>query len=151
MVLVTSHGFRGATISSSHSVAMSAIAGEGTGMETDYDYSSVLHAADLESAQKIGRSAGERAVKRLNPRKVTTRRVPVVFDRRIAGTLVSHLASAANGSAIARKSSFLREKRGAQIFSPGIDIIDDPLRRRGFRSRPFDAEGVAGSVPQNCR
>jgi len=146
MVLVTSHGFRGATLSSSHSVAMSAIAGEGTSMETDYDYSSALHATDLESAQKIGRSAGERAVKRLNPRKVTTRRVPVVFDRRIAGSLISHLASAANGSAIARKSSFLRERRGAQIFSSGIDIIDDPLRRRGLRSRPFDAEGVAGSV-----
>ena len=146
MVLVTSHGFRGATLSSSHSVAMSAIAGEGTGMETDYDYSSALHAADLENAQKIGQSAGERAVKRLNPRKVTTRRVPVVFDRRIAGSLISHLANAANGSSIARRSSFLREKRGERLFAPGIDIIDDPLRKRGLRSRPFDAEGVAGGV-----
>lgn len=146
MVLVTSHGFRGATLSSSHSVAMSAIAGDGTAMETDYDYTSTLHASDLESPQKIGRSAGERAVKRLNPRKVTTRRVPIVFDRRISGSLVGHLVSAANGSAIARKTSFLREKRGDQIFSRGIDIIDDPLRRRGLRSRPFDAEGVTARV-----
>jgi PmbA protein len=146
MVLVTSHGFRGATISSSHSIAMSAIAGNGTGMETDYDYSSTLHAADLENAQMIGRNAGERAVKRLNPRKVATRRVPVVFDARISGSLVGHLASAANGSAIARKTSFLREMRGQQIFPRGIDIIDDPLRQRGLRSRPFDAEGVATSV-----
>ena len=146
MVLVTSHGFRGATISSSHSIAMSAIAGNGTGMETDYDYTSTLHAADLESAQKIGRSAGERAVKRLNPRKVATRRVPVVFDARISGSLVGHLASAANGSAIARKTSFLREKRGEQIFARGIDIVDDPLRKRGLRSRPFDAEGVAAGM-----
>jgi PmbA protein len=146
MVLVTSHGFRGATISSSHSIAMSAIAGNGTGMETDYDYSSTLHAADLENAQMIGRSAGERAVKRLNPRKVATRRVPVVFDARISGSLVGHLTSAANGSAIARKTSFLREMRGQQIFPRGIDIIDDPLRKRGLRSRPFDAEGVATSV-----
>jgi PmbA protein len=143
MVLVTSHGFRGATISSNHSIAMSAIAGDGTRMETDYDYSSTLHAADLESAEKIGRSAGERAVQRLKPRKVTTRRVPVVFDQRISGSLVSHLASAANGGAVARKTSFLRARRGEQIFAKGIDIIDDPLRKRGLRSRPFDAEGVA--------
>jgi PmbA protein len=146
MVLVTSHGFRGATISSSHSIAMSAIAGDGTGMETDYDYSAALHAADLESAQKIGRSAGERAVKRLNPRKVASRRVPVVFDTRIAGSLVGHLASSANGSAVARKTSFLREKRGEQILPQGIEVIDDPLRKRGLRSRPFDAEGVAASI-----
>jgi len=143
MVLVTSHGFRGATISSSHSIAMSAIAGDGTRMETDYDYTSTLHASDLESAEAIGRNAGERAVRRLEPRKVTTRRVPVVFDRRISGSLVGHLAGAANGSAIARKTSFLRAMRGEQIFAKGIDIIDDPLRKRGLRSRPFDAEGVA--------
>ena len=144
MVLVTSHGFHGATIGSRHGVAMTAIAGEGTGMERDYDFSSTLHAADLENAQAIGRHAGERAVKRLNPRKVATRRVPVVFDSRISGSLVGHLASAANGSSIARKTSFLREKLGAKIFASGIDIIDDPLRPRGLRSRPFDAEGIAG-------
>jgi PmbA protein len=146
IVLVTSHGFVGATIASNHTVSMSAIAGEGTGMETDYDYSSVLHAADLDGSEAIGRSAGERAVKRLNPRKVATRRVPVVFDRRVAGSLVGHLASAANGSAVARKTSFLRDKRGERLFAPGIDIVDDPLRPRGLRSRPFDAEGIAASV-----
>jgi PmbA protein len=146
LVLVTSHGFRGASIASRHGIAMTAIAGEGTGMERDYDFSSTLHAADLESADAIGRRAGERAVKRLNPRKVPTRRVPVVFDSRIAGSLVGHLASAANGSAIARKTSFLRDKLGERIFAPGIDIIDDPLRPRGLRSRPFDAEGVGGTA-----
>jgi PmbA protein len=144
MVLVTSHGFHGATIASRHGIAMTAIAGNGTGMERDYDFSSTLHAADLESAEEIGRRAGERAVKRLNPRKVATRRVPVVFDSRVSGSLVGHLASAANGSAIVRKTSFLREKLGEKIFASGIDIIDDPLRPRGLRSRPFDAEGVAG-------
>ncbi len=146
MVLVTSHGFHGASIGSQHSIAMSAIAGDGTGMETDYDYTSALHAADLDSAERIGRSAGERAVKRLNPRKVATRRVPVVFDTRVAGSLIGHLASAANGASVARKTSFLREKRGEQIFAAGIEIIDDPLRQRGLRSRPFDAEGVATSA-----
>jgi PmbA protein len=144
LVLVTSHGFHGATVASRHGIAMTAIAGNGTGMERDYDFSSTLHAADLESAEAIGRRAGERAVKRLNPRKVATRRVPVVFDSRISGSLVGHVASAANGAAIARKTSFLREKLGARILASGINIIDDPLRPRGLRSRPFDAEGVAG-------
>jgi PmbA protein len=144
LVLVTSHGFSGTTIASRHGIAMTAIAGEGTGMERDYDFSSTLHASDLEPAQIIGRRAGERAIKRLNPRKVATRRLPVVFDSRVSGSLVGHLTSAANGSAIARKTSFLRDKLGAQIFPAGITIIDDPLRPRGLRSRPFDAEGVAG-------
>ncbi len=144
MVLATSHGFRGAYLTSRHSVAMSAIAGEGTAMERDYDFSSVLHAADLDPAERIGRTAGERAVARLNPRKVATKRVPVVFDRRIAGGLIGHLSGAINGSAVARKTSFLRDKLGERLFKPGIRIIDDPLRKRGQRSRPFDGEGVAG-------
>ena len=115
MVLATSHGFHGAYLGSRHSLSMTAIAGEGTGMERDYDFSSTLHARDLESAEKVGRTAGERAVERLNPRKVTTRKVPVVFDPRVAGSLVSHLASAINGAAVARKTSFLKDKMGAAI------------------------------------
>jgi PmbA protein len=144
LVLVTSHGFSGAYIASHHNLSMVAIAGDGTAMERDYDFTSALHAADLEAAEKIGRSAGERTVRRLNPRKVATGRVPVVFDLRVAGSLVSHLASAVNGTAIVRKTSFLMDKMGAQLFRPGIRIVDDPLRRRGLRSRPFDGEGVAG-------
>ena len=144
MVLVTSHGFTGAYLGSSHGVSMTAIAGEGTGMERDYDYSSVRHLADLDSPDKIGRTAGERAIARLNPRKVTTRKVPVVFDPRIAGSLVGHLASAVNGASIARKSSFLKDSMGKKLFADGIRIIDDPLRKRGLRSHPFDGEGVAG-------
>jgi PmbA protein len=143
MVLLTSHGFSGAYLGSRHSLSMQAIAGEGTAMETDYDFSSALHAADLDPPETIGRNAGERAVARLNPRKVSTRKVPVVFDSRVAGSLVGHLASAINGSAIARKTSFLKDKRGEPVFAAGIDIVDDPLRRRGLRSHPFDAEGVA--------
>jgi PmbA protein len=143
MVLVTSSGFRGAYLGSSHGLSMTAIAGQGTGMERDYDYSSVRHAADLESPEKIGRTAGERAVERVNPRKVSTRKVPVVFDPRVAGSLVSHLASAVNGASVARKTSFLRDKMGEKLFGDSIRIIDDPLRQRGLRSRPFDGEGVA--------
>jgi PmbA protein len=143
IVLATSAGFRGAYLNSSQSVSMSAIAGDGTAMETDYDYSSALHAADLEAPEKVGRTAGERTVAKLNPRKVETRRVPVVFERRVAGSLIGHLASAVNGAAVARKSSFLKDRLGQRLFKPGIHVHDDPRRRRGLRSRPFDAEGVA--------
>jgi PmbA protein len=143
MVLLTSHGFSGNYMRSSHGISMQAIAGEGTAMETDYDYSSALHAADLDQAEKIGRTAGERAVARLNPRKVSTRKVSVVFDTRVAGSLIGHLSSAINGSSVARKTSFLKDKLGERLFAPGIYVIDDPLRRRGLRSRPFDAEGIA--------
>ncbi|MET0669231.1 MAG: TldD/PmbA family protein [Xanthobacteraceae bacterium] len=144
MVLMTSHGFSGAYLGSRHGVSMTAIAGEGTGMERDYDYSSALHSSDLDAPEKIGRNAGQRAVERLNPRKPPTCKVPVVFDRRISSSLVGHLSGAINGSAIARKTSFLRDKLGERLFAPGVNVIDDPLRRRGLRSQPFDAEGVAG-------
>lgn len=145
IVLVTSHGFHGAYVASRHGVAMTAIAGEGTGMERDYDFSSALHASDLDSPERVGRTAAERAIARLNPRKVPTCKVPVVFDRRVANSLVGHLSGAVNGASVARKTSFLRDKLGDRLYAPGIRVIDDPLRRRGLRSRPFDAEGVAGA------
>ncbi|HKS85551.1 MAG TPA: TldD/PmbA family protein [Pseudolabrys sp.] len=144
MVLVTSHGFRGAYLGSSHGISMTAIAGAGTGMERDYDYSSARHSGDLKPPEVIGRNAADRAIARLNPRKVMTRKVPVVFDPRAAGSLVSHLASAINGASVARKTSFLKEKMGQKLFADGIRVLDDPLRKRGLRSHPFDGEGVAG-------
>src|SRR5690606_30140426 len=143
MVLVTSHGFHGAYLASRRGLSVMAIAGEGTGMERDYDFSSALHANDLDAPAIIGRRAGDRAVKRLNPRKVKTQSAAVIFDPRVAGSLVSHLASAANGSSVARKTSFLKDKRGEKLFPENIRIIDDPLRKRGLRSHPFDGEGVA--------
>jgi PmbA protein len=141
--LVTSAGFEGASLGSTTSFSATAIAGEGTEMERDYDYSAVRHRADLDDPEAIGRSAGERAVRRLAPRKVETCKVPVVFDPRTAGSFPAYLASAANGQAVARKTSFLRDKLGQRVFKPGVTIIDDPLRPRGLRSRPFDGEGVA--------
>jgi PmbA protein len=143
MVLVTSGGFQGSYLRSSQGVSMTAISGEGTGMERDYDYSSAPHAADLEKPERIGRSAGERTVARSNPRKVETCKVPVIFDPRVSNSLVGHLVSAVNGASIARKTSFLKDKLGAQLFAKNIRIIDDPLRKRGLRSQSFDAEGVA--------
>jgi PmbA protein len=143
MVLVTSSGFHGAYLRSSQGISMTAISGDGTGMERDYDYTSAPHAADLQSPESVGRSAGERAVARGNPRKVETCEVPIVFDPRVSGSLVGHLVGAINGAAVARKTSFLKDKLGAQLFAKNIRIIDDPLRPRGLRSQPFDAEGVS--------
>ncbi len=143
MVLVTSTGFHGAYLRSSQGISMTAIAGQGTAMERDYDFTSVIHASDLASPEAIGRSAGDRAVARLNPRKVATCKVPVIFDPRVSNSLVGHLVGAVNGASIARKSSFLKDRMGEQLFDSAIHIIDDPLRVRGLRSQPFDAEGVA--------
>lgn len=145
MVLVTSDGFSGAYLRSSHSTAMTAIAGEGTRMERDYAGHSTTHFSDLESPEEIGEKAAERAVKRVNPRKMETTTAPVVFDRRAASTVLGHLTSAINGAGIARGSSFLKDKLGTRIFAKGIEITDDPLRPRGSASRPFDGEGVAAT------
>jgi len=142
MVLVTSAGFHGSYLRSNQGISATAISGEGTAMERDYDYTSALHGVDLEPAEGIGRSAGERAVARANPRKVETCKVPVVFDPRVSGSLVGHLVGAINGASIARKTSFLKDRLGQQLFAKTIQIIDDPLRRRGLRSQSFDAEGV---------
>ncbi|QQM02650.1 Metalloprotease PmbA [Rhodopseudomonas palustris] len=143
MVLVTSTGFQGSFLRSSHSISMTAIAGEGTGMERDYEYTTAPHASDLMSPEEVGRVAGERTAARVGPRKVETCKVPVVFDPRVAGSLVGHLVGAANGASIARKTSFLKDRLGQKLFKDGIRIVDDPLRKRGLRSQAFDAEGVA--------
>jgi PmbA protein len=142
VMLVTSAGFAGRTVRTSHSLSATALAGAGTGMQRDYDYSSTVHLADLEDATAIGRSAGERAVARLNPVRVKTAQLPVVFDPRVAGGLLGHLSGAINGAGVARGTSFLKEKLGQRVFGPGIFVVDDPRRRRGLRSRPFDGEGV---------
>jgi len=142
MVLVTSTGFHGSYLRSSQSISTTAISGEGTGMERDYDFTSALHASDLDSPAAVGRKAGERAVARSNPRKVETCKVPVVYDPRVAGSMIGHLVGAINGASIARKTSFLKDRLGEQLFSKNIRVIDDPLRVRGLRSQTFDAEGV---------
>ena len=143
MVLVTSTGFHGAYLRSSQGISMTAIVGDGTNMERDYDYTSAMHASDLESPAKVGKLAGERTVARANPRKVATCKVPVIFDPRVSNSLVGHVIGAVNGASIARKTSFLKDSLGKQLFSKNIRIIDDPLRVRGLRSQAFDAEGVA--------
>ena len=145
LVLVTSHGFSGSYMASRFSRSVSAIAGEGTGMERDYDYDSTLYFADLRGSADIGRIAGERAVKRLNPQRLDTQaNVTVIFDPRVARGFVGHIAGAINGASVARKTSFLRDRMGEQVLKAGLSITDDPLIRRGSSSRPFDGEGVKG-------
>lgn len=143
LVLATSDGFAGSYLRSRHSLTAIAIAGEGQAMERDYDYAIANHLADLRDSAEIGRTAGERTVRRLNPGRVHTGPATVVFDERVASSLAGHVAAAANGASIARKTSFLGGDLGKRIFTPGIAITDDPLRRRGLGSRPFDGEGVA--------
>ena len=142
IALVTSGGFKGAYSSSSYSISASVIAGEGQGMERDYDYDSHHHFADLRSPEEIGRKAGERAVKLLNPRKMPSGQVPVVFSNRVSASILGHFSGAIAGAAIARGTSFLKDRMGEQVFPDNIRIIDDPHRSRGAASKPFDGEGV---------
>jgi PmbA protein len=143
LVLATSDGFAGSYLTSRFGISASVIAGTGTGMERDYDHDSKVYRANLDDPQKIGRNAGERAVRRLNPRQMPSGRTTVVYDPRIATSLVGHFLGAINGASIARKTSFLKEKMGQAVFAPAIRISDDPTRRRGLASRAFDGEGVA--------
>ena len=146
LVLVTSHGFSGSWLRTGHSLSVSALAGTGTGMQRDWDASSKIWGSDLDAPDLVGRRAGERAVARLNPQKVDTCTATVIWEPRAATGLVGHLVSAINGAAIARKTSFLKDRLGEAVFAPGITIVDDPRRPRGLSSRPFDGEGVAGPV-----
>lgn len=143
VALVASNGFAAEYARTTHSFSVAVIAGEGTGMERDYDWSSALHAADLDDPAKIGKSAAERTLKRLNPRKIETCRIPVVLDPRVSGGIVRHLAGAINGASIARGTSFLKSKMNEMVFAPGITIVDDPFRKRGMSSKPVDGEGIA--------
>jgi len=142
-VLATSNGFSGSYALSRFSCSAAMIAGEGTSMERDYDYDTAIHASDIQSPSKIGKSAGERAVKRLNPRQVTSGAFPVIFDRRQSNGLLMALAGAINGNSIARKTSFLFDNMNEEICPNTIDIICDPLIKRGLGSRPVDGEGIA--------
>lgn len=145
MVLVTSEGFSGSYMATRFGRSVSVIAGQGTKMERDYDFDSRIYYGDLDTPEKIGRSAGEKAVRRVGPRQADTgTNVTVVFDPRIARGFVGHLAGAINGAAIVRKTSFLRDRMGKQVLSKGLVVTDDPLVRRGAASRPFDGEGVKG-------
>ena len=140
--VAATNGFSQVYSGSHYSLSASVLAGKGVEMERDYDYTGAVYANDMISPEEIGRNAGNKAVKRINPKKAQTAQVPVVYDPRVSRGIVGHLLSAINGSAIARDTSFLKEKMGKKIYADNISIFDDPHRIRGLRSKPFDAEGV---------
>jgi PmbA protein len=140
--IATSSGFVGATRSTGYSCSASVVAGTGSDMQRDYAWHSARHMADLESAEEIGRRAGERAAARLNPVRVAPGPMAILFDPRVATTLLGHFIGAISGSAITRKASFLLDGLGTQVFAPSVTIHDDPFRPRGARSRAFDGEGL---------
>lgn len=142
-LLHTSHGFTGAHRASGFSIGASAIAGDESGMESGYDGRSARWREDLPGAASIGAEAGRRAAQRLGARKIASTTAPVIFENRIAGSLIGPLIGAISGPAIARGTSFLKDELGKQVFSKGIHLTDDPHRRRGLGSSPFDDEGVA--------
>ncbi|HLT01259.1 MAG TPA: metallopeptidase TldD-related protein [Geminicoccaceae bacterium] len=141
--LVATNGFVGTGARSTHSISASVIAGANGAMERDYDYRTAVRARDLPDPAEIGRKAAERAAARLNPRKSKSKAVPIVFDPRVASSMVRHLAMAISGPAVARGTTFLKDRLGQAVFASGVTIVDDPLRPDGLRSRAFDAEGVA--------
>ncbi|KIC09403.1 modulator protein [Leisingera sp. ANG-M1] len=141
--LAATNGFSGGYQRTGRSLSATGIAGTGTGMERDHDGDSRTFQADLRSAQDIGRTAGERAVARLGARKPKTGSFPVLFDERISSSLIGHLLSAANGAAIARGSSWLKDSLGQKVLPETLSVIEDPHRPRISGSRPFDGEGLA--------
>jgi PmbA protein len=142
VAMAASNGFARSWERTSFGISASVVAGEGTAMERDYDGHGASHFEDVESPEKIGTTAGERAVARLNPRKIASQRIPVLYDRRVAGSLVGHLLGGINGGSIARGTSFLKEDLGKTLFAPNVTLVEDPHRVRGPGSRPCDGEGL---------
>jgi PmbA protein len=143
IALATSHGFCRGYSTSGYSCSASLIAGAGGEMQRDYAWHSTRHYTQLEDPETIGRRAAERAVARLRPGRLASGTMPVLFDPRVGDSLIGHLVAAISGPAITRRTSFLLDKEGEAVFGPGVTISDDPHRRRGLRSKPFDGEGLA--------
>ena len=144
--MVTSGGFTGVHRASGFSIGASAIAGDDEGMETGYDGRTARWQSDLPSPESLGTEAGRRAAARLGARKIDSTTAPVIFENRLAGSLMSPLIGAISGTSIARGTSFLKDKLGQQIFAKGIVIRDDPHKPRGLGSTPYDDEGVANQA-----
>ena len=144
VVLAASTGFLHSYRMSRSQISVSVLAGDAAqGMERDYDYAQAVYFGDLRQPEEVGQAAGRRTVRRLGGRKVRTARLPVVFDPRVSAGLLGHLAGAINGAGIARGTSFLKDRLGQPVLPRGLNVIDDPHRPRGLRSKPCDGEGVA--------
>lgn len=136
------HGFRGGYASSRHSVSVAPIAGRGDDMQRDAWYTSMRAPQELASPEAVGRYAAERALARLNGRKISTRECPVLFESPLAAGLLGGFVQATSGGALYRKSSFLVDSLGKQVFAEHVDVVEDPFVRRGKGSAAFDEEGV---------
>ncbi len=137
-----SRGFRGGYAASRHYVSVSPIAGRGRAMQRDAWYTSMRDPAELSSPEAVGRYAAERALARLNPRRVPTAEVPVLFEATVAAGLLGAYVQATSGGALYRKASFLVDSLGRQVLAPHLDVREDPHQRKGKGSAPFDDEGV---------
>ena len=140
--LFNSNGLNVNYQSSSYGIYAVLIAGSGTSMEREYEFASSVFEKDLTKTSLVGKKAGELAVKKLNPKKIKTSKIPVIFSPRVANSFLKHLSNAINGNSITRGTSFLKKKLNKKIFSSDINIIDDPLKKRGLQSKPFDGEGL---------
>ena len=142
------HGFRGGYASSRHSVSVAPIAGSGDDMQRDAWYTSMRHPDELAAPEAVGRYAAERALSRLNSRKIRTVSCPVLFESPLAAGLLGGLVHALSGGALYRKSSFLMDSLGKQVLPAHINVLEDPFVLRGKGSSPFDEEGVKTSARQ---
>ncbi len=142
-VLANSRGFAGGFANSKSSVSCSVVAEDASGMQRDYWYTTHRDPARLEDCERVGRTAGERTVRRLGGRRLATAEAPVLFDSNIASSLLGSFVSAASGSSLYRRSSFLLDRLGTRVFAPGVEILEDPHLRGEMASAYFDAEGVA--------
>jgi len=138
-----SHGFVGGYASTRHSMSCSVIAGDGDNMQRDYWYTSARDPLDMDSAEYIGKLAGERSIRRLGARAIQTGQYPVLFEAPLASGLISSLIGAISGGSLYRKSSFLLDSLGKQIAAPLLNIQENPHLSKGVASSPFDNEGVA--------
>ena len=145
VAMAASNGLAHTYSRSGFNLSASLLAGSGTEMERDWDYTGAVWLEDLRDAADVGKTAGEYAVRRLGSKKVPSATLPVIYDARVAKSLVGHLSGAINGQSVARGTSFLKDSMGEEIFSSGVNIVDDPLRKRGLRSAPFDDEGIAST------
>ena len=140
--MMSTNGFFGHLERSSHSISVSVIAGEGSEMETDYDYTAKAFAEDMRSPKEVGLRAAKRALSRLNSSQGTTGNFPVIFDPRVSKSIAGHISSSINGASVARGTSMFLEKMNEKILNTSIDVVDDPKLYRGHGSVPFDGEGL---------
>jgi PmbA protein len=142
-ILANSLGFLDGFPNSKASIGCGVVAEEKGGMQRDYWYTTHRNPAKLDPAEAVGRVAGERAIRRLGARKLSTLEAPVIFEANLAGSLIAHFVAAASGSSLYRESSFLIDRLGTQVFAPNVRILEDPHMRGELASGYYDAEGVA--------